>query len=101
MKLFMRPYGTEWDHIEPYSPDVGKLVAQRARFGKTVEAAGRTLIEKRGEHLFMFFSFFFRDHSSRANVISKMRFSLRFLVFHFSFGPMRLIFLKIIAIRHL
>ena len=35
---------------------VGKFFPRRARFGKTVEAAGRTLIGKQGEDLF------FGDH---------------------------------------
>ena len=34
------------------SAGVGKLFTRRARFGKTVEAAGRTLIGKQGEDLF-------------------------------------------------
>ena len=33
-------------------PGVDKVFARRARFGKTVEAAGRTLIGKRGEDFF-------------------------------------------------
>ena len=33
---------------------VGKLFTRRARFGKTVEAADRTLIGKQGEDLFFF-----------------------------------------------
>ena len=45
-----------------------KLFTRRAKFGKTVEAAGRTLIGKQGEDLF---PFFFVDHSPRANVISQ------------------------------
>ena len=31
----------------------GKLFTRRARFGKTVKAAGRTLIGKQGENLFL------------------------------------------------
>ena len=74
----------------------GQTFHTKARFGKTVEAAGRTLIGKEGEDLF---SFFFGDHSPRTNVISKIR-SFH-LVFHFYFAPLRLIFLKITAIRDL
>ena len=33
---------------------VGNYFTRRARFGKTVEAAGRTLIGKQGEDLFFF-----------------------------------------------
>ena len=67
---------------------VGKLFKRRARFGKTVEAAGRTLIGKQGEDLSLFF--FFGDHSRRTNVISKIKGF--HLVFHFNFAPLRLIF---------
>ena len=67
-----------------YIPGVGKLFKRRARFGKTVDAAGRTLIGKQGENLFFFF--FFRDHGPRTNVISKIiDFHLVFLVFLFHF----------------
>ena len=56
--------------IIAYCLGVGKLFTRRARFGKTVEAAGRTLIGKQGEDLFFFF---FGDHSPRrANVISEI-----------------------------
>ena len=41
------------EHSKESIPGVGKLFAPRARFGKTVEAAGRTLIEKQGEDLFL------------------------------------------------
>ena len=34
---------------------VGKLFTRKIRCGKTVEAAGRTLIGKQGENLFFFF----------------------------------------------
>ena len=44
---------------------MGELFTRRARFGKTIEAAGRTLIGKHGEDLF------FADHGPRTNVISK------------------------------
>ena len=44
---------------------MGNHFTRRARFGKTVEAAGRTLIGKQGEELF-----FFGDHGPRTNVIS-------------------------------
>ena len=64
---------------------VGKLFTRRVRFGKAVEAAGRTLIEKQGEDLF-----FFGDHDPRANVISKKRGF--HLVFYSNFAPLRLIF---------
>ena len=36
----------------PSKPGVGNYFTQRARFGKIVEAAGRTLIGKQGEDLF-------------------------------------------------
>ena len=61
---------------------MGKLFTQRARFGKTVEAAGRTLIGKQGEDLF------FRDHGPRTNVISKMKGF--HLVFYSNFASLRL-----------
>ena len=76
---------------------MGKLFTRRARFGKTVEAAGRTLIGKQGEDLLIFL--FFGDHSPRKNVIFKIHGF--HLVFHFNFAPLRLIFLKITAIRDL
>ena len=38
-----------------FSPGVGRLFTRRARFGKTVQAAGCTLIGKEGEDLFLFF----------------------------------------------
>ena len=47
--IFLRLHGSR--------PGVGKLFTRRARFGKTVEAAGRTLIGKQGEDLFFFFFF--------------------------------------------
>ena len=72
---------------------MGKLFTRRARFGKTVEAAGRTLIEKQGEDLF------FGDHGPRTNVISKIKGS--HLVFYSNVVPLRLIFLKITAIHDL
>ena len=40
---------------------VGKLFTRRARFGKTVEAAGRTLIGKQGADLFLSPFFFFLE----------------------------------------
>ena len=65
---------------------MGKLFTRRAKLGKTVEAAGRTLIGKHGKDLF------FGDHSPRANVISKIK---RFhLVFRFNFAPLRFVFFK-------
>ena len=42
------------EEVTVYIPEVGKLFTRRARFGKTVEAAGRTLIGKPGEDLFFF-----------------------------------------------
>ena len=66
---------------------VGKFFTRRARFGKIVEAAGRTLIGKQGE------DFVFGDHSPSTNVISKLKgFHLVFLVFYSNFAPLRLIF---------
>ena len=56
---------------------VGKLFTQSAKFGKTVEAVGRNLIEKRGKDLF------FGNLGPRTNVISKTKgFHLVFLVFY-------------------
>ena len=72
---------------------MGKLFTRRARFEKTVEAAGRTLIGKQGE------DFLFGDHGPRTNVISRMKGF--HLVFYFNFAPLRLILLKIIAILDL
>ena len=82
-----------------YKAGVGKLFTRRARLRKTVEAAGRTLIGKQGKDLSIFFFFFFGDHSPRTNVTSKIQGF--HLVFHFNFAPLRLIFLKITAIRDL
>ena len=63
---------------------VANYFTRRAIFGKTVEAAGRTLIGKQGEDLF------FGDHGPCTNVISKIRdFQL---VFYSNFAPLRLIF---------
>ena len=73
---------------------VGKLFTRRARFGKAVETAGNTLIGKQGKDLF----FIFGDHSPRTNVISKRSFHL---VFYFNFALLRLVYLKITAIRDL
>ena len=70
---------------------MGKLFTQTAKFGKTVEAAGRTLSGKQGE------DFFFRDHNSRTNMISKIKGF--HLVFYSNFAPLRLILLKITAIH--
>ena len=64
---------------------MGNYFTRRARFGKTVEAAGRTLIEKQGEDLL-----FLGDHGPRTNVISKIRGF--HLVFCSNFAPLRLIF---------
>ena len=65
---------------------VGNYFARRARFGKTVEDAGRTLIGKQGEDLF------WGDHGLRTNVISKIRGF--HLVFYSNFATLRLIFCK-------
>ena len=76
---------------------MGKLFTRKARFGNTVEAAGRTLIGKQGEDLLLFFGV--GNHCPSTNVISKIKGF--HLVFHFTFAPSRLIFLKITAIRDL
>ena len=52
----------------PPRAGVGNYFTRRARFGKTGEAAGRTLIGKQGEDLL-----FFGDHVPRTNVISKIK----------------------------
>ena len=65
-------------------PGVGNYFTRRARFGKTVEAAGRTLIGKQGE------DFFFGDHGPSTNVIFKIRGF--HLVFSSNFAPLRPIF---------
>ena len=70
-----------------FTTEVGKLCTRRPKFGKTVEAAGRTLIGTQGEDLF---SFIFGDRSPRTNVISTIKGF--HLVFHFNFAPLRLIF---------
>ena len=75
---------------------VGKLFTRRARFGKTVDTAGRTLIGKQGEDLFFFF---LGDHGPRTNVISKIK--VFHLVFYSNFAPVKLIVLKITAIHDL
>ena len=67
------------------SAGVGNYFTRRARFGKTVEAAGRTQIGKQGEDLF-----FFGDHSPRTSVIFKIRGF--YLVFYSNFAPLKLIF---------
>ena len=75
---------------------MSKLFKQRVRFGKTVEAAGHTLIGKQGK------DFFFGDHDPCTNVISKIKdFHPVFLVFYSNFTPFRLIFLKLTAIHDL
>ena len=73
---------------------MGNYFTRRARFGKTVEAAGRTLIGKQGEDLF-----FFGDHGPRTNVILKIKGF--HLVFYSNFAPLRLILFKITAIHDL
>ena len=71
---------------------MGKVFTRRARFEKTIEAAGYTLIGKQED-------FSFRDHGPRTNVISKMKgFPL---VFYSNFALLRLILLKINAIHDL
>ena len=65
---------------------MGKFLTRRAKFGKSVETVGRTLIGTQGE------DFFFGDHSPGTNVISKVKGF--HLVFHFNFAPLRLIFFK-------
>ena len=76
---------------------MGKLFTRRARFEKTVEAAGLTLIGKQDEDRFLG-----GDHGPRTNVISKIKgFHFVFLVFYSNFAPLRLIFLKITAIHDL
>ena len=58
---------------------MGKLFTRRARFGKTVEAAGRTLIGKQGEDLFIYLSiFFWRSQSTYECDLQNKRFSPRF-----------------------
>ena len=39
--------------VKQLSSGVGNYFTRRARFGKTVEAAGRTLIGKQGEDFFL------------------------------------------------
>ena len=70
--------------LQPSIPGVGKLFTRRARFEKTVEAAGRTLIGKQGEDLL------FGDYGPRTNVISKIKGF--HLVFYSNFAPLGLIF---------
>ena len=55
-------------------PGVGKLFARRARFEKTVQAAGRTLIGKQGE------DFFLRSWSTCECDLHKKRSSPRFFI---------------------
>ena len=83
-------------HKDHPRPGVGKLFTRKARFGKTVEAAGSTLIGKQGEDLFL------GDHGPRTNVISKIKgFQPVFLVLYSNFAPLKLISLKITAIHDL
>ena len=56
-------------------PGVGKLFTRRARFAKTVEVAGRTLIGKQGKDLF---SFFWRSQSTYECGLQNKRLSPRF-----------------------
>ena len=76
---------------------MGKLFTRKARFGNTVEAVGRTLIGKQGEDLLLFFEG--GNHCPSTNVISNIKGF--HLLFHFTFASLRLIFLKITAIRDL
>ena len=57
-----------------YITGVGRLFTRRAKFRKTVEAVGRTLIGKQGEDLFFFFFFFFWDPRYECDLQNK-RFS--------------------------
>ena len=76
---------------------MGKLFIRGAKFGKIVEAAGRTLTGKQGENLY-----FIGDHGPRTDVICKIKgFHLVLLVFLSKFAPLRLSFLKITAILDL
>ena len=59
---------------------VGKFFTRRARFGKTVETAGRTLIGKQGEDFF-----FWRSQSTYECDFQTKRFSPRFSRFLFQF----------------
>ena len=88
-----------WANFSPEGPDLKKLLKPRA--ARWLENKVKT-----------FFSlFFFGDHSPRTNVISFIIHSPRtnviskikgfHLVFHFNFAPLRLIFVKITAIRDL
>ena len=63
----------------------GQLFHTKGQIWKTVEAAGRTLIEKQGEDLF-----FFENHGPHTNVFSKIRGF--HLLFYSNFAPLRLIF---------
>ena len=73
---------------------VGNYFTRRARFGKTVEAAGRTLIGKQDEDLF----FFWRSRSTYDCDLQNKRLSPRFL---FQFCTVEAYFLKITAIHDL
>ena len=75
---------TTYTVISPRS-GVGNYFTRRARFGKTVEVAGRTLIGKQGEDLF-----FFGDHGPHTSVIFKIRGF--HLVFYSNFALLKLIF---------
>ena len=86
-------FGPNKPHSTHTRPGVGNYFTRRARFGKTVEAAGRTLMGKQGE------DHFFGDRGLRTNVISKIRgFHLFFL---FQFCTVEAYFLKITAIHDL
>ena len=63
---------------------VGNYFTRRAKFGKTVEAAGRALIGKQGEDLF-----FWRSRFTHECDLQNKRFSPRFL---FQFCTVELIF---------
>ena len=72
---------------------MGNYFTRRASLGKTVEAAGRTLIVKQGEDLF-----FWRSQSTYKCDLQNRRFSPRFL---FEFCTVEAYFLKITAIYDL
>ena len=59
--------------MDKSTSEMGKLFLQKAKFGKTVEAEGRTLIEKQGEDLF-----FWRLQSRYECDLQNKRFSPRF-----------------------
>ena len=60
--------------VSPSRSGLGNYFTRRARFGKTAEAAGRTLIGKQGEDFF-----FLRSRSTYECDLQNKRFSPRFL----------------------